>query len=270
MTSPHGPVHDAGYRDVDPVSGSSAARSWWDENAAEYLDEHGEFLGDNDLCWCPEGLRESDACLLGPVAGRSVLEIGAGAGQGSRWVRDHGGHAIATDISHGMLASGRARDTSGAPVAMVQADAMALPFGDASFDIVFTAYGALPFLADDNRVHAEVARVLRDGGRWVFSVTHPVRWAFPDVATAAGLTVSKSYFDRRPYVETDEAGTVVYAEYHRTIGDHISAVVGAGLTVRTLVEPEWPAGHHAVWGGWGPERASLPGTLIVVADRPAR
>src|SRR5690349_23010429 len=32
----------------------------------------------------------------------------------------------------------------------------------------------------------EVARVLRPGGRWVFSVTHPVRWSFPDDPTEAG------------------------------------------------------------------------------------
>ena len=268
MTSPHGPVHDAGYRDVDPVSGSSAARSWWDENAAEYLDEHGEFLGDNDLCWCPEGLRESDACLLGPVAGRSVLEIGAGAGQGSRWVRDHGGHAIATDISHGMLASGRARDTSGAPVAMVQADAMALPFGDASFDIVFTAYGALPFLADDNRVHAEVARVLRDGGRWVFSVTHPVRWAFPDSPGPEGLVADRSYFDRVPYVERDDSGSATYVEHHRTAGDTVRSLVAAGLRVLDLVEPEWPEANTETWGGWSPTRGRLlPGTAIRVVRK---
>ncbi len=37
------------------------------------------------------------------------------------------------------------------------------------------------------RVMREVARVLRPGGRWVFSVTHPVRWAFPDDPGPAGL-----------------------------------------------------------------------------------
>ena len=38
-------------------------------------------------------------------------------------------------------------------------------------------------------VMREVARVLRPGGRWVFSVTHPMRWAFPDDPGPEGLTV---------------------------------------------------------------------------------
>jgi len=44
----------------------------------------------------------------------------------------------------------------------------------------------VPFVADPGRVMGEVARVLRPGGRWVFSVTHPVRWAFPDDPGEAG------------------------------------------------------------------------------------
>ncbi len=69
------------------------------------------------------------------------------------------------------------------------------------------------------------------------------------------------YFDRRPYVEADAAGRVVYAEYHRTVGDHVREVAAAGLTLVDLVEPEWPGWNDQVWGGWGPERGRyLPGT----------
>jgi len=108
-----------------------------------------------------------------------------------------------------------------------------------------------------------VARVLRPGGSWVFAVTHPVRWAFPD--DPEGLTAVRSYFDRRPYVETDDDGAVVYAEHHRTLGDHVADLVGAGFRLERLVEPEWPAGHERTWGGWGPVRgALLPGTAIFV------
>src|SRR5690606_547356 len=74
-----------------PVSADDAARgnrAYWNDVAAEYLADHGDFLGDADFRWCPEGLREADAALLGPVAqlrsGR-VLEVGAGAAQCSRW-----------------------------------------------------------------------------------------------------------------------------------------------------------------------------------------
>lgn len=264
------PLATAGYRDVPDDQGGRAARRWWDANAGEYLDEHGDFLGEADLLWCPEGVRESEAGLLGDVRGARVLELGAGAAQGSRWLTTAGAQAVASDVSRGMLAAAARLDArTGIRTPLVQADARALPFPDAAFDVVFTAFGALPFVPDAQRVHREVARVLRPGGRWVFSVTHPVRWAFPDDPGVGGLTATRSYFDRRPYVEAAADGRVLYAEYHRTVGDHVADVVGAGLVVDRLVEPEWPAGHDRVWGGWGPVRgARLPGTLIVCTHRP--
>ncbi|SFJ99791.1 class I SAM-dependent methyltransferase [Cellulomonas sp. KH9] len=269
--SPDDALAAAGYLDVPDEQGGRAARGWWDANADEYLDEHGAFLGPADLLWCPEGLRESEAHLLGDVRGARVLELGAGAAQGTRWLRTQGGaDGVATDVSAGMLAAARRLDArTGTRTPLVQADARALPFASASFDVAFTAFGALPFVPDTARVHAEVARVLRPGGRWVFSVTHPVRWAFPDDPGEGGLTATRSYFDRRPYVEQAADGRVLYAEYHRTLADHVGDVVGAGLVVDGLLEPEWPAGHDRVWGGWGPVRgARLPGTLIVRAHRP--
>src|SRR3712207_8349126 len=53
-------------------------RRWWDAAAPAYLAEHGGDLGDVNFLWCPEGLRESEAHLLGDVAGRRVLEVGCG------------------------------------------------------------------------------------------------------------------------------------------------------------------------------------------------
>jgi SAM-dependent methyltransferase len=272
MSPQHIPAR-AGYEPVDDDAAARANAAWWSEESADYLAEHGEFLGPADFCWCPEGLRESDAHLLGPVEdlrGARVLEVGCGAAQCSRWLVGQGVDAVATDVAAGMLARGRELDAAtGVTVPTVLADARALPFADASFDAVFTAFGALPFVPDPSRVHREVVRVLRPGGRWVFSVSHPVRWAFPDDPTARGLRVTRSYFDRSPYVETDDAGRPLYAEYHRTLGDHVRDVVGAGLVLEDLVEPEWPAGNDNVWGGWGPERgALLPGTAIFVTRRP--
>ncbi len=254
-----------GYREDPDGTAGSAARDWWDRHAREYLEDHGDFLGAADFCWCPEGLREPDARLLGEVAGRRILEIGAGAAQCSRWLVTAGAEVVATDVSAGMLtAAAELNRMTGISVPLVQADARRLPFADGSFDQVFTAFGAVPFVPDADAIHREAARVLRPGGTWTFAVTHPLRWAFLDDPTERGLTAVRSYFDRRPYIETDAAGQVDYAEYHRTIGDHVREVVGAGLSVIDLVEPEWPAENTAVWGGWGPVRgALLPGTAII-------
>jgi hypothetical protein len=111
--------------------------------------------------------------------------------------------------------------------------------------------------------------VLRPGGRWVFAVTHPIRWCFPDDPGEGGLVAQTSYFDRRPYVEQDEQAVPSYVEHHRTIGDRIREVVAAGLAVDDLIEPEWPADHDRPWGQWSPLRGKiLPGTAIFVTHKP--
>ena len=63
------------------------------------------------------------------------------------------------------------------------------PSPTASFDLACSAFGAVPFVAEPERVMREVARVLRPGGRWVFAVNHPMRWMFSDDPGPDGLTV---------------------------------------------------------------------------------
>lgn len=259
-----------GRRPADANASVRANRRWWDADADDYHAEHGAFLGDADFVWCPERLREADARLLGTdLAGRRVLEVGAGAAMCSRWLKAQGARPVAFDLSAGMLRHARiGAEATGIHVPLVQADAQFLPFRDGSFDIAFTAFGAVPFVADSARVMREVARVLQPGGRWVFATTHPTRWMFPDDPGPAGLTASIPYFDRTPYVEFDEEGVPTYVEHHRTLGDRVREITAAGLRLVDIVEPEWPAGHTAEWGQWSPLRgAILPGTAIYVCAR---
>jgi SAM-dependent methyltransferase len=256
-------------RVVSDADSVAANRRWWDADAEDYLAEHGDFLGMVDFVWCPEGLRESDAGLLGEVAGRRVLEVGCGSAPCARWLTDQGARVIGLDLSAGMLrhAVAAARET-GIWVPLVQADATRLPFADRSFDLACSAFGAVPFVADSAAVMREVARVLRPGGRWVFAVTHPMRWIFPDDPGEAGLTVAQSYFDRTPYVEVDGRGQPTYVEHHRTLGDRVREIVAAGLTLEDLIEPEWPPELERNWGQWSPLRGALyPGTAIFCCRR---
>lgn len=247
-----------------------ANRGWWDRDADSYQAEHGAFLGDVDFVWCPEGLREADAGLLGPVAGRRILELGCGAASAARWLATQGAHVVALDLSAGMLRHAvEASARSGVPVPLLQADALALPFADEAFDIVCTAFGAIPFVVDSAAAMREVHRVLRPGGRWVFSATHPMRWIFLDDPGQGGLLAVHSYFDRSPYVESTEDGVPTYVEQHRTLGDRVRELVSAGFVLRDLIEPEWPEGHTQEWGQWSPLRGRLfPGTAIFVATKP--
>lgn len=258
-----------GRREAGSAETRSANRTWWDDEAVAYYAEHGDFLRDDELVWGPEGLTEAELGLLGPLNGRDVLEIGAGAAQGGRYAAAQGARVVSTDLSGGMLRQAAAIDArAGTTLPLAQCDATALPFAPACFDVVFTAYGAVPFVADSAALMREAARVLRPGGRFVFSTTHPVRWAFPDAPGPEGLVADRSYFDRTPYVEEDEDGAATYVEHHRTLGDRIRELAASGLRLVDLVEPEWPDRNTQVWGGWSPTRGRLlPGTAIFVADK---
>lgn len=257
----------AGYAEVTPAAAVRASRGWWDREADAYQAEHGAFLGDTRFVWCPEGLDEAEVHLLGDVAGRRVLEVGCGAAQCGRWLVTQGARVVSVDLSAGQLGHARALSRhTGVAVPLAQADARRLPLATGSIDLACSAFGAVPFVADSAAVMTEVARVLRPGGRWVFSVTHPMRWCFPDDPGPGGLRVTTSYFDRRPYVEVDAGGVPVYVEQHRTLGDRVRELRAAGFALLDLVEPPWPPDLEQVWGQWSPLRGRLfPGTAVYVA-----
>jgi SAM-dependent methyltransferase len=102
--------------------------------------------------------------------GRS-LEIGAGTGYFSLNLLQAGvvERAVATDISPGMLTTLTANaQRLGLEVETRTADAEALPFEDASFDLVF-GHAVLHHLPDLDQAFSEIHRVLRPGGTFLFA-----------------------------------------------------------------------------------------------------
>lgn len=255
----------SGFFPVSAEESVRASKGWWDASAEDYQKSRGDQLGDATFSWGPEGLTEASAHILGPVAGRRILEVGGGAGQCSRWLTSQGAQAVTLDLSLQQLHHSQSLDAEhGMAVPAVNADGRQLPLADHSFDAAFASYGALQFVADPERVMCEVRRVLKPGGRWAFSVTHPIRWAFPDDPTKHGLTACRSYFDTTPYAERDTHGEVTYVEHHRTLGEWLTMTAQSGFVIDRVVEPEWDDPQRPDWDGWSKLRGQyIPGTLIV-------
>ena len=98
-------------------------------------------------------------------ADEAVLDVAAGNGNASLAAARRHAQVISTDYVQSLLDRGRARAQAEAlPVQFQLADAEALPFGDASFDVVMSTFGVM-FTPDHRRAAREMLRVLRSGGR---------------------------------------------------------------------------------------------------------
>jgi SAM-dependent methyltransferase len=100
-----------------------------------------------------------------------VLETAAGTGVVTRamaQVLSAGTQIVATDLNPPMLARAQSLGTT-QPVQWQVADAQALPFDDASFDLAVCQFGVM-FFPDKPRAFAEARRVLRPGGTLLFNV----------------------------------------------------------------------------------------------------
>jgi ubiquinone/menaquinone biosynthesis C-methylase UbiE len=132
------------------------------------------------------------AALVAGFAPRAVLETAAGSGAVTRALAprlDPGARYVATDLNQPMLDYAASRQPGGRPVEWRWADALDLPFDWASFDVVCCQFGVM-FFSDRVAGFAEARRVLKSGGRFVFSVWDRLEANdFADDVTRAVATV---------------------------------------------------------------------------------
>ncbi len=125
------------------------------------------------------------AARAAALAPRSVLEIAAGTGVVTRElarVLPADCEIVASDLNAPMLDHAASLGTA-RPVQWRQADAMQLPFADASFDLVVCQFGAM-FFPDRPAAYAEARRVLRPGGTFLFNVWDRIETSeFADLVT---------------------------------------------------------------------------------------
>lgn len=106
----------------------------------------------------------------GPVAGTTVLEVGAGSGRDTIALARAGAQAVVLDYSPMSLELVRRQaQAAGLTVHLVRADALAMPFRDGAFQVVFHQ-GLLEHFRDPMPLLRENARVTRRGGRVVVDV----------------------------------------------------------------------------------------------------
>ncbi|MFT4149566.1 MAG: methyltransferase domain-containing protein [Paracoccaceae bacterium] len=205
--------------------------------------------------------------MAGKVAeGRpgSVLETAAGSGVVTRALAPLlAGDAryIVTDLNQPMLDRARRRQPADDRIEWRQADAMALPFGDDSFDALCCQFGVM-FLPDKPAGYREAARVLRKGGRFVFnvwdrieenafaqSVTATAARLFPDDPPLFLARTPHGYHDARAICHDLKAAGFVGVEWQTITGQSRadSAATAAfalcqGTPLRNELEAREPGG----------------------------
>jgi SAM-dependent methyltransferase len=165
--------------ELDPTARLDETRQSWNfatrEHNARKLAQ-AEFLARGGSTLFPEELE-----LLGELRGKELLHLLCNSGQDTLSLAALGARVTGVDLSN--VAVEFARELARAThieARFVESEALA--FLDrtppASFDVVFTSYGALPWIQDLERCVRGIARVLRPDGCWCALEFHPMAWSF--------------------------------------------------------------------------------------------
>jgi ubiquinone/menaquinone biosynthesis C-methylase UbiE len=168
---------------------------------------------------------------------QTVLETAAGTGVVTAAIAKHMSKddtLVATDLNPAMLAVAQQNITH-LGITFKQADAMALPFPDESFDVVVCQFGVM-FFPDKLAGYKEAFRVLRKGGTFLFNVWDTLE--FNDLAAIVNATVASMFPDnpshfmaRTPHGYNDTEAikaTLRAAGFHNITSDTVSKRSRAG------------------------------------------
>ncbi len=174
---------------------------------------------------------------------QNVLETAAGSGVVTRALAarlDPVARYVVTDLNQPMLDHAAGRQGQDDRITWRQADALNLPFDDASFDVVVCQFGVM-FFPDRIAGYREARRVLKPGGRFLFNVwDHIGMNEFADIVTQTAASIfpedPPQFLPRTPH------------GYHEVakVQDDLAAAGFSGISVTTLTETSpAPTARHA-------------------------
>jgi len=183
--------------------------------------------------------------LCEPLAGKDVLDLGCGEGYCTRMLSQRGARVLGLDLSERMIELARqAEDALPLGIRYDTADAVTADLGAASLDLVVAVF--LFNYLDVERMHktmANVHRMLRPGGSFVFAVPHPafafMREPAPpfyfDVGSAGYFSARNRVFGGRIWKNDGSALDVQLV--HKTFEDYFEGLRRAGFsTMPTVTE----------------------------------
>lgn len=239
------------------------AREWWNAWADEFQAEH----DGPSIAFGAGALPGDDLGLLGDPADKKVVELGCGGAQFGVALATRGADVTGVDISSAQLA--HARDLAAehdVDVEFVEASVTDMPsVPDATYDLAVSAW-AFQWVDDLAACFAEAARVLVDGGRFVFSVDHPYyKTLDPETGEPA-----RSYFSDEPRRESVDRFDAEMVIYSRKVSEILNTLIDAGFTIEEVREPghEDPDDYAYESGSFQADlMAKVPPTLVVAATR---
>lgn len=207
--------------------------------------------------------------LPASLHGKRVLDLGCGFGFFAREARARGAReVVAVDVSERMLDEAR-RLTSDAAIVYRRVPLEEFEPDAAGFDLVVSSL-ALHYVADYPCIVGRVAACLVPGGRFAFSVEHPIYTAHGSSAWHGGADGARLHWPIDHYRDEGERRTHWFVDgvvkYHRTVETYVNTLLEAGLSLVRLEEPEAEAAQLAARPEWHEERRRPP-FLLLAADR---